>query len=852
MVSAGRLRVVSAVLVTLGINAPPPALAAAADRVCPIPTCDPRLIGHRTLRAVMTTASITVDGRLDERAWSESAPATEFMQSRPTPGAAATLHTEARVLVDRTALYIGVRLDDPDPETIVAPFLRRDDEAQSDWVFVEIDSRLDRRSAYSFGLNPRGVQVDGVFVEDTIYDVEWNAIWQGVARIDERGWTAEFRIPLSQIAFASGAADEDRIWGFNIYRYSPARGEASNWSPRFAGLPGVVSQFNDLTLHVSDAPRRLEIAPFAAPRIETTASASAGSVRAGADFSVGLGPSFTLTGTALPDFGQIEADPSQINLTTYELFQTERRPFFVEGAGAFAFNAGTAFKTRGNSFAEETPFYSRRVGRDGASVLGALKLSGRTRDGWSIGALAAVTEGVDVSEEPATLGPERPQPATMTSVVRAVRSFRGGESAVGAIAGVVDHLRMDASTVDRISQRAVVYGIDGRHRFGRQQYELNGWALGSLVEASPAAMALITADSRHGFQRPDTRMVDMSGSRLTGSAAQLRIGRVTGAWLWSATGETITPGFEVNDLGFQRNADWRILKADWRYQRQREGHLIRRWTLGSDSIGIGWSTGGDVRARTADTFVRADLRNYWNASLSWMRDLPALSFEWLRGGPALRLPTRDTLRIVIGSDSRKRSAVILDASAATEPASGSSGVSLDPQIVWRSSDHVVWSLGPSYRRDVVGWQFVSLGGNDRDRPIVARLHQDTVSVITRADVIFDVHALVQVYVQPFISAGQYDRFQQLAAPRATAPADRFDALDGPPQVALPDEAHGSLNATIVFRWEYRPASFVTAVWTHRQEAIAEGRRTLGDAWRGLTNRDGADVFLLKTSLRLGR
>jgi hypothetical protein len=815
--------------------------AAAADRTCPIPTCNERLIIHRAIRAADAPAEMNVDGRLDEPAWAQAARAADFMQSRPVPGAAARLRTEARVLVNADALYVGVRLYDENPIGIVAPYLRRDNEGQSDWVFVEVDSRGDRRSAFSFGLNPRGVQVDGVFADDVNYDTEWNGTWQGAARIDDEGWTAEFRIPLSQLAFANGEAGRDATWGFNVYRYSPQHGEASNWSPRFTGLPGVVSQFNDLHLTLPRPPRRLEIAPFVAPKIETSSGATDASTAAGADLTVGLGPSFALMATILPDFGQVEADPAQINLTTFELFQTERRPFFVEGASAFSFNAGMNFVSRGNSFAEETAFYSRRVGKNGARIIGAIKVAGRTREGWTVGLFGAATERLRSADGPDV------EPSGVTALARASRSLRAGESAIGFVAGFVDHPGIDRS--ESFLRTAAVYGVDARHRFHRQQYEVDAWALGSRIAGPPPAIEAIAADPRHARTTTDPIA---AGDSLNGIAAQARLAHVTGSWLWNVAAETISRDFEINEIGFQRNADWNLVKGDWRYQRQTANRAVRRWTIGSDNLGSGWTTRGERRALEADAFVRADFRNYWDATVSWRRDLSALSIEWLRGGPALRLPARDTVRVQIDSDTRRRSIVGLDASASREPDNGSCAVTIAPQTTWRTNDRLEWTLAPAYSHEIVGWQFVTRPHDRTSDYIVGRLKQQTLSMTTRADLIFTVRALLQIYVQPFVASGRYDSYQRLVDPRAAIPAARFAPIAGALPVPPPDSVRYSSNATVVFRWEYRPASFVTAVWNRRQDASSPRREPLGDAIGGFDASGGTNVFLLKTSLRLGR
>ena len=316
---------------------------------------------HRSLVASRVRgAAPVIDGRLDDPVWDGAAVATDLVQRRPNPGALATVATEARILYDADALYFGVRLHDPAPSTIVAPFPRRDDETTSDWVFVEIDSRHDRRTAFSFGLNPRGVQVDGVFFDDSSYDVAWNGVWRGAARIDAVGWTAEFRIPFSALVYsAEGPPAEDgslpATFGLNVYRYNPARGESSNWSPRLPAIAGIASRLNDLHLRVPPHRAAAESAPY----VSLGSSGASG----GLDLRAGLGPVLALTAAIHPDFGQVEADPSEVNLTTFETQLTERRPFFVEEAGQLAFALGLPFATRGNSFAAEQAFYSRRIGR---------------------------------------------------------------------------------------------------------------------------------------------------------------------------------------------------------------------------------------------------------------------------------------------------------------------------------------------------------------------------------------------------------------------------------------------------------------------------------------------------------
>jgi hypothetical protein len=382
---------------------PPRAVNADRDRTA-------AALGRRTETATRLTASPPrIDAALDEPSWCAAPPVTDFVQGRPSPGAIATLPTVARVLYDEDAVYVAVRLYDPHPDSIVAPYPRRDDETTSDWLFVEIDSRFDRRSGLSFGVNPRGVQVDGSWWGDVNYDAAWNGVWESAARIDSLGWSAEYRIPFAQLPLARSTPGEPLVWGINIYRYTPHRGEVSNWSPRLPTVVGIVSHFNELRGLVVP-PRRagLELVPYTAVsgsrapgRTDTEPATGDLSATAGGDLRFRPTPRTTLAASIHPDFGQVEADPSQINLTTFETFLPEQRPLFVEGADVFQFNSALTFSSRGTSFEQESPFYSRRIGRaphlgcptlsvdchapKTTTLLAAARASTRTAGGWSGG-----------------------------------------------------------------------------------------------------------------------------------------------------------------------------------------------------------------------------------------------------------------------------------------------------------------------------------------------------------------------------------------------------------------------------------------------------------------------------------
>ncbi|HEY0195355.1 MAG TPA: DUF5916 domain-containing protein [Kofleriaceae bacterium] len=842
------------------------------------------LFEPRSVVAEPARGPITLDGVLDEPAWATAQPGERFIQQDPQPGQPSTLHTSFRVLFDDDALYIGVRLDDPAAQAIQAPLGRRDNETNADWCFVEIDSRRDRRTAFSFGINPAGMQVDGMFVNDTSYDASWNAVWQAATRTDARGWTAEYRIPFSVLAFTAGDGATMR-WGINVYRSNPHTGEVSNWSPRVPQLAGVVSQFNELVVAAAPHVRRIDVTPYAlvqAARGPGTASTA----RAGADADLGITPGLTLSATVLPDFGQVEADPTQLNLTTFELFQTERRPFFTEGLDAFRFDTSLPLVSRDDSFADEAAFYSRRIGRgaelavpDGATaplatnILGAAKLFGRSTSGWRAGVLAAASGNADASLADGT--PVAVTAPAASAVARVVRESQDGNAAFGLFASEL-HRMLDARLADQLTRDASALGADARIRWADQTYEARTWVLASDQTGRAAAITRLAEEPWHNLARVDAPRLhlDPGATQLTGLSSEARLARVGGNLLWSVSARAISPGFDVNGLGFQRNSDWALAAGQWSYTMY-PGGALRSWQVGSDNLGVGWSWAGERRAAVVDGYVRFDFANYWDLMVTAEHELSVRSTEWLRGGPALALPPRESVKLSAHTDSRRTTYAGLDALAVTEPGSGSFELSATPSLDFRISDHVAGILAATYSDQVVGWQPVAGAGQltDSDLPaapadtyLVGRLHQRTVSLSLETDIAISPQLIVQLYAQPFATVGHYGRYALLADPRADRAADRFSPLlagelggDADTlmirrgtafSIARPDGVSRTLIASAVARWELRPGSFLTAVWNHRGEtATSTQAGRLGGQLGGVLAEPGADVFLIKLGWR---
>lgn len=712
-----------------------------------------------------------------------------------------------------------------------------------------------------------------MFLNDSDYDASWNAVWEAATHVDATGWTIEYRLPFSIFAFVRPAPGEPMRWGINVYRHNPHTGETANYSPRVPQLAGVVSRFNELVIPAAPDVRRLELIPYGLLQTDRTGDTSA---RAGLDVNVGITQSVALSATVLPDFGQVEADPTQLNLTAFELFQPERRPFFTEGIDAFTFDTALPFVARDDSFADETAFYSRRIGRApegdvplgahaplATDILGAAKLFGRTSTGWRAGVLAAVTDGAD-----ATLGDTRQAVAavTETAVARVVRESDDGNAAAGLFASGL-HRHVDGMLAAQLPRDAGALGLDARLRWGAKTYEARAWALVSEQRGSADAIARLAAAPWHYLDRPDAprlRLAD-GATHLAGGAAEARLAKVSGDLLWSVSARAISPGFDVNGLGFQRNSDWALVAGAWSYARYPGGsRWLRKWTVGSDNAGLGYSWGGERRAAVANAYGRLDLSSYWDATLTVQHELAVRSTEWLRGGPAVVLPPRELAKLSVHSDTRRTSFAGLDATVASEPGSHSRLASIAPSLTLRVSDHIAGTLGASYADQTVGWQLVAAQAPDY---LVARLHQRTVSLSLQADLAWSPRFIVQLYAQPFATVGHFSRYALLADPRADRAGDRFavlgadeltvsdDMIDvhrGATRLALarPDGLARSLIASAVARWEVSPGSFLTAVWSHRGDAaVLDPTARLGSSLTDVLGEPGADVFLIKLGWR---
>ena len=848
-------------------------------------------VGRRPTQFIIPAVPVqgnapTIDGFLDDVAWDRAPVAGDFVQLEPNEGEPATEETEVRVLYGADALFVAVRALDSQADSIAAQLTRRDQDSYSDAVHVLIDSYFDRRTAFHFAVNPVGVKMDLYRFDDTQEDPTWDAVWDVATRIDEEGWTAEFRIPYSQLRFGN---QEDQTWGINFAREIARRNETSTWAPIRQSDAAIVSKFGELQgLKGLGSPTRMELRPFSLARLGRAPGEEENPFyhpnnflsSAGVDLKYGITNDLTLDVTINPDFGQVEADPARVNLTAFETFYPEQRPFFIEGAGIFNFGIGVGDGDMGS----ETLFYSRRIGRppqgsvddrggysetqDLTTILGSWKLSGKTQAGWSVGLLHSVTaeETAQIVTQDGTKLEEPVEPFSNYGVARIQRDYREGRSAVGFIGTATNR---NKGVADQLTLRSGAYagGFDLRHRFGADDgYQINAFLLGSQVRGSEDAIAQTQRSPSRYFQRVDATHTEYDPSRtsLTGWAAKFDFMSVGGGfWNWGSLASAKSPGFEVNDLGFQRESDLILHAVFAGYNHHTPTERLRRWNVNASGW-HGWSFGGERLATGLSLNGSLTAPNYWGGNAGINHDFEGYSDGALRGGPLLRREAQSGGWIGFFSDSRKAVQVNGRHSRGRSSESGSRSSSSSLNFRWRPSGRASVSLGPFFARSLNDFQWVQRVRTDEDHYVFGRIDHETVGLTGRFDLTFIPDLTLQLYAQPFVSAGKYTDFKQVVEPRADRYDDRIQRLD-PTQDSgrywtdlngdgatesfqNPDFNFQQFRSTLVLRWEYRPGSLLYLVWSQgRNRGTEEGELDLRNDLNDLFREDSENVFMLKVS-----
>lgn len=806
-----------------------------------------------------------IDGKDADQVWRNAPVISGFKQWRPTEGKEARFRTEAKIAYDASNMYVFVRAFDPHPDSIIKRLERRDSFTPSDMIWVFVDSYHDRRTGYEFGVNASGVKMDQAIYDDGNEDGAWDAVWDAATRIDSTGWTAEFRIPLSQMRYSR---DKSHTFGImidrDVYRYN----ERYIWPLLRQSKPGFVSQFG--SLHGMDdleTPRKLEAMPYVvtknASQIVNNAFRQKSNIEVGGDVKYRLAPNLTLDATVNPDFGQVESDPAVLNLSAYESFFDERRPFFVAGRGLFRFDVNcSAVNCNGEGL-----YYSRRIGRtpelagiygdtvplQPVTIIGAAKLLGRFPTGTTIGLLDATTQRA------ASPGDTTYDPMTNFGVLRATQDFRGGNSTIGAILTAVNR-KMDTFSSPYLASNAYVGALDFRHRILKNTYEISGSLDKSRVEGSPSAILSMQTSGVHQFQRPDANLpLDSSLTVLGGDAEELKFGKIGGQHLlFESAYQRRSPGFDINDMGFLRRAD----QTSWNtwvgfFDRKARRYYDRiQW---NNNWWQYWTTAGLPLEAAYNTNLHINFKNNMGWHMGGTVGQLGTTYDdrAARGGPAVRQDSYFSPWLSINGDDRNAIVPYLNSQYFKGDGGRNWSWNLSPELDFKALARFSSSLSFNWNHNVTDNQWYGRFDDAvGSHYTFAHLDQHTTSVTARLNYTFTPNASLQTYLQPFVSKGTYTNVRQLSAdPRASAYDARYAPYLNPAVTSNPGGFNfKELQSNVVYRWEYNPGSTLFVVWNQGRQGYdaAQGFNKFQGDVRDLFRLHPANTFLVKVSYWLNR
>ena len=800
---------------------------------------------RRQVEAVRTERAPRIDGRIDDDVWRNARWISGFTQREPVEGAPANAPTSIAVMYDDENVYVAARMISSTP--VRALVTRRDREGSSDQLIVSLDTYHDLRTAYSFGVTAAGVRMDYFHSDDSQSqrDYTFDPVWEARTHVDSAGWTAEMRIPFTQLRFNAASAQR---WGINVVRVIPSAHEEDHltlvrrndagWASRFGELVGIAevrpSRRVELTPYVaSDA--KLRGAPDPRNPFDTRTTTSA---RIGGDLKVGLGPSLTLDATFNPDFGQVEADPAEVNLSQFETFFTERRPFFVEGSQLLRAN-GAGW------------FYSRRVGApphltaegdyaepvQTSTILGAAKITGRLPSRMNVGIFAAVTDretarGFRLSDS--TFSVSEVEPRTGYGVVRLQQEFgKYGSNIGGIITGLARQMEHGSPAANLLSRSAVSGALDWNLRTKNGAYTWVGAAGFGGVRGDSTAILRIQQTPVHYYQRPDAEHVRIDATRtsLGGAMLSTTLNRNAGSFLWQVGGFREYPGLEINDAGRIGSADDQGAYATLRYRQTTPSTHYHSFDVGYSNY-LEWNFGGTRQNFINTVFSTVTWKNFWSTYVDVNYSAPNLADELTRGGPLMGRAATFSSNVQLANAPSSKTRMSAALSGFTDAASGkgadvSASVSIRPGTQWELS------LDPRYSHNVIGRQYVTTisGGSAAtfgQRYIFSTIERSELVSRLRLNYALSPDITLETYLEPFVSSGRYYDQGELPSPGsydlrrygAQGTTVRRDGVgnlfvtDGTQQFTIGnrDFTVRSLRSNVVSRWEWRPGSTLFLVW----------------------------------------
>jgi len=828
----------------------------------------------------LTTPKPIIDGVLDDACWKTGIWAGDFTQFIPTEGGKPSQPTFVKILYDDKNIYVAIKAVDKEPNKIIRKAGRRD-ELIGDVVGINFDSYHDHRTGFEFDMSAAGQKLDLVLTNPMLWDLNWNAVWQGKVARNDSAWTSEMEIPLSQLRFSNA---NEQVWGMHVWRWIDRLQEESDWEKQSLTGPGVLYLFGELHgIHGLKKSQRIELMPYSLGELKTFRKdpanpfASSGHRlmgNVGLDAKIGVGSNFTVDMTVNPDFGQVESDPSIMNLTAFETFYEEKRPFFLEGKSIFNFDVDDA-----------TLFYSRRIGHspsfhpaladkeyiqapDNTTILSALKFSGKTAKGLSLGILQSFTANEKASiSAPAGDRKTSVEPFTSYAVARIQQDFNQSNTLLGGILTATNR-NISTPELNFLNKGAYTGGIDLKHFWKEKEYFLEADIIGSNIVGNVNAISTLQLSSARYYQRPDANHLsyDSTLTSLSGFGGKIKIGKGSkGLWRYSTEMGWRSPGLDLNDLGYLQTADLIRQKNSLSYFINKPALIFRTYTLGAEQ-GNNWDFNGQYLSSDITLNVSADFKNKWGFINSLKYRNETLDNRILRGGYAMLIPSNLTESFQIHNDQSKKVNLNLSTIASVSGDHSYWDNEFIAGLSVRPINNLLFSMNVNYGTKSDKLQYIDkqpyLSGK---RYILGQIDQETLGLTFRIDYNITPEISFQYYGSPFATLGKYSNFKIITDARNKNFSSRFTLLQNMTLVngdtyqvdenndhqvdysfRKPDFNFNQFRSNLVFRWEYKPGSQIFAVWSNeRTDWLNPGNEPIGNAAERLSHAAPNNIFLIK-------
>jgi hypothetical protein len=798
-----------------------------------------------------------INGNLNDSSWNSVTWQKNFIQQKPVEGAAPSKETLIKVMYDENSIYAAIFCYDT-PDNIRRIFTKRD-QFGGDIVGLAFDSFNNQRTAYEFNLTAAGQKIDLMHTGDGNIDFNWDANWEGVTGLTDSGWVAEFRIPFSQLRYNK---QEEHTWGFFAWRFIDRNKEEAQWVLLPVNGPHGVHNFGQIDgISNIRTSRQTEFLPYVSGKYEYSGRKENPYIgynnivpNAGVDMKVGISSNFTLDATINPDFGQVEADPAQLNLSAFEIFFEERRPFFLEGRDIFNFSIG------GNQL-----FYSRRLGAsanyqpdtedgeyfespDNTTILGSGKITGRTSNGWSVGLLETVTNNeygmryspFDSIASAGSHAKERilVEPMTSYFASRIKKESEDANTIVGGSFNSVIRNLNDPVLEQEFIHSAHTAGIDLIQYFNDKDYYIMVSGMMSHLKGSEAAISKKQESHIHRFQRPDAKHLEFDSTRttLTGTSGFFELGKNSGKFRFETNISYFSPELNINDIGFMAETDFYEQENEISFHHTEPGRFIReyhielennnRFTFGNEK------TNTELLLQSNATFT-----NLWSIFLEYQHVFSSFDVRSLRGGPALYRDGYQGGGSWLQTNTSKRLFFEVYSFYFFKQLNQSYHHSIGGSINYDPLDKLKLQLITHWEKNNFANEFFDADLSEQNIYMIGRLNQQTLQFTLRAEYYFKPEISFQYYGNPFFSAVNYTDIRRTNNSRAEDPETRFYWLERNNELVLDEEANryyvneangtqydfenpdvmvGVFQSNFVFRWEYKLGSFFYLVWSHNQ------------------------------------